>query len=299
MQHITACPVCKESNFSYFLSCKDYTVSHETFQLVKCTGCGFVMTSPRPDEKDLGKYYQSDAYISHSNKSRNLIDKVYKVSRMFTLKWKYDLVRKHSILSDKAASVLDFGCGTGAFLQECVKHKMKATGVEPSAMARTQALRNTSATIVPDIENMKDKFDVITLWHVLEHVSNLHDTVLKLKNQLKGSGTMFIAVPNLQSLDAQKYQAYWAGYDVPRHLWHFSKKTMEMILNHHGLNLTTVVPMRLDAYYVSLLSEKYKNGKNPVSNISNAIIQGWRSNNAAKTTQEYSSLIYIAKNEFE
>ncbi len=295
MQHVTECPVCQESNFSYFLSCKDHTVSHETFQLLKCTGCSFVITTPRPDEKELDKYYLSDAYISHSNKSLSLIDKVYKVSRMFTLKWKYNLIRKYSVLSETPASILDFGCGTGAFLQECEKHKMRATGVEPSAIARTQAIQNTSAQIVPDIQDVQDKFDVITLWHVLEHVGKLNDTVHKLKNQLKESGTMFIAVPNLQSLDARKYQAYWAGYDVPRHLWHFSKKTMELLLRRHDLKLTTVMPMRLDAYYVSLLSEKYKNGKNSVSHIGNAIIGGWKSNNAAKTNQEYSSLIYIAR----
>ncbi|HTF28840.1 MAG TPA: class I SAM-dependent methyltransferase [Flavitalea sp.] len=293
MSYLSACPVCQETAFSSFLSCRDHTVSHETFHLEKCAGCGFVMTNPRPDENALSRYYESDAYISHSNKSLNVVDQVYKLSRTFTLKWKYNLVQKLSVTTP--LSILDFGCGTGAFLAECRKHNMKISGVEPSATARTQAKEITGSEIASDLHEIKDDCDAITLWHVLEHVSALHETIEKLKDHLKENGTMFIAVPNLQSRDAKKYNEYWAGYDVPRHLWHFSRKTMEMVLAHHSLKLSNVVPMRLDAYYVSLLSEKYKNRKGGVANVTKAIIQGWKSNKAAITTQEYSSLIYIAR----
>lgn len=295
MKFVSACPVCQETNFSRFLSCKDYTVSHETFQLLKCTGCGFVITNPRPDEKDLSRYYLSDNYISHSNQSKNLIDQIYKVSRIFTLKWKYNLVRKFSVSPEANPAILDFGCGTGAFLQACEKHKMKTTGVEPSPVARTTAMKTTQAHIVPDLQDVSGQFDTITLWHVLEHIADLNETLLNLKNHLKENGTMFIAVPNLQSQDARKYQAYWAGYDVPRHLWHFSPEPMKRLLEKHELRLIKTIPMRLDSYYVSLLSEKYKNDKNKLSAIGNAIIQGWKSNHAAKSTQAFSSLIYIAR----
>lgn len=295
MQQVTECPVCQERNFSYFLSCKDYTVSHETFQLHQCTNCSFVLTTPRPEAKELEKYYLSPHYISHTNKSVHLIDLIYKMSRLLTLRWKYSLIKKYSVFSETNAQVLDFGCGTGAFIQECEKHKIKASGVEPSPIARREAIRNTNSQISADILDVQGPFDAITLWHVLEHVSQLQDTVSKLKNKLNENGTLFIAVPNLQSYDAKKYGDKWAGYDVPRHLWHFSNKTMQLLLSHHNLKLTKVIPMRLDAYYVSMLSEKYKNGKNFVSNFAHAIGQGWTSNNAAKTTKEYSSLIYIAR----
>jgi len=292
MKHLSVCPVCQATHFVDHLSCKDYTVSHETFTLQKCTGCGFVITNPRPDETPLPRYYQSDAYISHSNKTLNIVDKVYKVSRTFTLKWKYNLVQRHSLT--KPVSILDYGCGTGAFLRECKRHKMIISGVEPSPAARNHAKANTATEILSHIDEVKAVFDVLTLWHVLEHVSDLNETIAKLKNHLDKSGTMFIAVPNLQSFDAIRYKEHWAGYDVPRHLWHFSRKPMEILLSRHDLKLINVAPMRLDSYYVSLLSEKYKKGNSVVSMLK-AILQGWKSNNEANSTQEFSSLIYIAR----
>jgi 2-polyprenyl-3-methyl-5-hydroxy-6-metoxy-1,4-benzoquinol methylase len=289
----SVCPLCQERKLRSFLSCKDYTVSHETFHLEKCANCGFVLTNPQPEEKDLARYYQSDAYISHSNKSLSIIDQAYKVSRNFTLKWKYKLIQKHSLY--KPVSILDYGCGTGAFLQECKKHQVKIVGVEPSSVARSIARQTTSTEIYEDLTQVNQKVDAITQWHVLEHVTDLHGTLEALKTRLDENGTMFIAVPNHQSSDAKQYREHWAGYDVPRHLWHFSRETMKRLLTTHHLNLVNVVPMQLDAYYVSLLSEKYKTEKTGVSGLIKAVAEGWKSNHAAKKTAEFSSLIYIAR----
>jgi 2-polyprenyl-3-methyl-5-hydroxy-6-metoxy-1,4-benzoquinol methylase len=251
------------------------------------------MTNPRPNEKDLPRYYESEAYISHSDESTSLIDHMYRISRRFTLRWKYNLLHTHSLR--KPATILDLGCGTGAFLRECKKNNMQISGVEPSPVARETALRNTKARIWDNISAIQGDYDAITLWHVLEHVPALHQTLDKIKNHLSRNGTMFIAVPNLKSLDAKRYLENWAGYDVPRHLWHFSKETMKKTLERHNLNLVTTIPMYLDSYYVSLLSEKYKNGNNGAMNMARAILQGWLSNNEARKTSEYSSLIYIVR----
>lgn len=293
MEYLPECPVCQEQKFEPYLHSKDYTVSHETFHLQKCRRCGFVFTNPRPTDGELPKYYQSEAYISHSNKSRSLFDQVYKISRAFTLKWKYNLILKHC--ATRPSSILDYGCGTGAFLQKCKNHQLQISGVEPSPIARAQAIQKTSGKIVSSLHEVTGHFDAITLWHVLEHVSNLNETITSLKEHLHENGTMFIAVPNLRSKDAQTYKEYWAGFDVPRHLWHFSRNTMEMLLTRHHLTLANVVPMRLDAYYVSLLSEKYINGMHRVSGIAQAAWQGLSSNKSAKTNGEYSSLIYIVR----
>ncbi len=295
MVHVTECPLCQIKVLENFLSTADHTVSHETFQLIKCTGCGFVMTSPRPDDEHLGNYYLSEAYISHSNNSKSLLDLVYRLSRRFTLSWKYNLVRAYSEPETSKINLLDFGCGTGDFLKECKRKGLQISGVEPSEIARTQAVANTGATIASHIEAINNKFTSITLWHVLEHVSALNETLHQLKAALAENGTMFIAVPNLHSLEAKNYHANWAAYDVPRHLWHFTKNTMELLLARHKLKLTTILPMKLDAYYVSLLSEKYKRGNTNVSGIVKAIAQGWQSNRHARTTNEFSSLIYIAR----
>ena len=293
MLYLSTCPVCQGGHFEAFLSCEDYTVSHETFHLQQCRHCGFVLTNPRPDLQDLSKYYNSDAYISHSDKSSNLIDHAYKICRNFTMRWKHGLIRKHSLRPP--ASVLDYGCGTGAFLRECQKHKMRIAGVEPSRLARQQAEKNTYTTIFPDLPGIVAEFDVISLWHVLEHVPELNETIHGLKTRLRQNGTMFIAVPNLLSQDARRYRQFWAGYDVPRHLWHFSAQTMEKLITSQRLNLITTIPMRLDSYYVSLLSEKYKNRKSGLLNMARAVLQGYRSNRAARKTNEYSSLIYIVR----
>ena len=291
MNDLAQCPLCKQSKFSQYLSCKDHTVSSETFQLRQCVGCGFVVTSPRPDEAMLPGYYQSKKYISHTDSSSGLVDKVYQIARTFTVKWKYNIIRKHS--SVKPGSVLDFGCGTGSFLKYCQNKGLKTAGVEPSNIAREKAEQILGQPIVPELPQIREKFDAITLWHVLEHVYHLDVTLSTLKERLNENGTIFIAVPNLKSIDAHHYGEDWAAFDVQRHLWHFSKETMERLLNNHNLKLREVLPMRLDAFYVSLLSEKYKNGHKGVSNLSHAIRVGLKSNNMAKITGEYSSLIYI------
>lgn len=293
MRRLPTCPVCEQANFRAFQSCEDYTVSHETFDLQQCMSCGFVLTNPQPNEDELPRYYKSEAYISHSNKSQNLIDRAYKISRTFAIKWKHQVLKTNSLYPPKA--VLDYGCGTGSFLEYCKQNSMEVAGVEPSSTARAEAIKQTQVEIVADLHEVKNTFDAITLWHVLEHVSDLNKTLENLKGKLRENGTMFIAVPNLQSRDAKKYQEHWAAFDVPRHLWHFSKITMKKLLEKHQLQLRHIVPMRLDAYYVSLLSEKYKRGTSGVTSLGNAIIQGWKSNSAARQTGEYSSLIYIVR----
>lgn len=293
MDYLAACPLCQETRLSHYTSCKDYTVSHETFDLQQCAACGFVFTNPRPPDEQLPAYYQSDAYISHSNTSRQLLDKVYKIARSFTLKWKYELIIKYSL--EKPLSLLDYGCGTGAFLQQCRVKGLKIAGVEPAANARAQAQTLTETPISESLEEIKEMFSVITLWHVLEHVTNLHQTIERLASHLHQNGTMFIAVPNLTSADAQYYKTNWAAFDVPRHLWHFSKDTMRKLLAAHNLKVHHILPMQLDSYYVSLLSERYQNQKQGLGIFASALIQGWKSNNKAKTSGEYSSLIYIVR----
>lgn len=293
MNSLAQCPVCKGTDFTPFLACKDHTVSHETFQLVSCPRCGFVLTNPQPDTQELPRYYESDAYISHSDKADNLTAHLYKLSRTFALQWKYKVIRKHALVPPN--TILDFGCGTGSFLRVCRKHGMTTSGVEPSNTARNQARSGTNAVIEDHIDKLNGRFDTITLWHVLEHVTDLHATLSSLRHLLSENGTIFIAVPNLNSLDATIYGQFWAAYDVPRHLWHFTRSTMERILSDNHFTLHNILPMELDAFYVSLLSEKYKGNHSGISAMTTAFVNAWKSNRAARTTHEYSSLIYIAR----
>ena len=296
MINIEKCPICQGTDFSAHLTCTDHAVSHETFQINRCTNCELLITSPRPADKDLGRYYLSDSYTSHVTKARSLLDRTYLLARSFTLKWKLHLLEKHH--SKKKGLILDFGCGVGEFLREAAKKGWQITGVEPSAIARKNAEPTVSPRIVPSLQEIQPnaaKFDVITAWHVIEHVSDLNNTIQTLKQQLKHDGTIFIAVPNHNSWDARHYKSSWAAYDVPRHLWHFNIKSMTRLLNAHSLSVINVVPMRLDAFYVSLLSEKYKSGAIAIKGFAKSLINGLISNRSARKKTEYSSLIYIVK----
>lgn len=293
MIDVVECPICKNTDLQKFTLCEDYTVSHETFHVKQCAHCTLAITSPRPETEKLGEYYQSEEYISHSGKSSGGVGFVYKMARSISLKWKKD-----KILNLKTeGSILDFGCGTGEFLNTMQNAGWNITGIEPSAEARLKAEILNSTKIQGSIAELtSQKFDVITAWHVIEHVPDLIQTIQHLKGMLKKDGIIFIAVPNYQSPDAVLYQEHWAGFDVPRHLWHFSKKSMGSLLDSTELKLMDTIPMKLDAYYVSMLSEKYRN-KNIIdlSCLIKGFISGLKSNFLARKKINYSSLIYIAK----
>ena len=283
-----------ENKKKVILTCKDNTVSNESFDLILDENLDMLITFPQPKEGELSKYYKSEAYISHTDASKSLFDKVYQTVKNYTIKQKIKLINS---LNSENKTILDIGCGTGDFLKACKKDGWKIIGIEPDEGARNLTIKKTEISIHTNIEelveNTSNKFDVITMWHVLEHVPNLQEYINSLKNLLKPNGVLIIAVPNYKSYDAVYYGKFWAAYDVPRHLWHFSQKSINLLFKDIGLELVKTLPMKFDAYYVSLLSEKYKSGKsNPVK----AFYRGFLSNLKAKQNKEYSSLIYALKN---
>jgi 2-polyprenyl-3-methyl-5-hydroxy-6-metoxy-1,4-benzoquinol methylase len=211
--------------------------------------------------------------------------------RRFSIRWKYALLKPYL----DQGPLLDYGAGTGNFLREVKNHGYPVYGVEPSADAR-----NKVASDIPIVSRLNElpnqTFQVITLWHVLEHVYSLNDTIRQLKEKLTDRGTIFIAVPNRESYDAQHYQSLWAAYDVPRHLWHFTKSNMCRLLEKEGLTVKKVIPMKLDAFYVSLLSERYKNGGTlKLMGTLQAVWTGLKSNLKGKNNTNYSSLIFVVQ----
>ncbi len=294
MTELSQCPACGETTFSPYLTCTDYTVSHETFAIVKCVHCQFAFTNPYPEISKLGNYYKSSAYVSHSSQPTTLIDHIYVLARTQTLKWKTKLIKKH--ITAPSLALLDYGCGTGDFLTHSKSVGWKVTGVEPSTSAREIASAKSGQIIYPAIELLPNTtFDVITLWHVLEHVPNLNELIEALAQKLNQTGTIFIAVPNHNSWDARHYKTTWAAYDVPRHLWHFRRQDIQKIMQAHSLKVVATIPMKLDAYYVSLLSEKYRHSQLGPLTLLKSIINGLRSNISGDRTSEYSSHIYVIK----
>jgi SAM-dependent methyltransferase len=291
MTEVLECPICHNQNLVNHLECRDYTVSNETFALRKCSDCNLLITTRRPD--DLSPYYQSEDYISHSDRNDNTFSKIYSLARHITTFWKVRLVQKH--INNHQGKILDVGCGTGTFLKACKDDGLQISGVEPSDKARSIAARLTQANISSGIDDLQDHFDIITMWHVLEHVPNPQEQITKLINRLNPGGTILIAVPNHESYDARKYKSTWAGYDVPRHLWHFSQKSIGRLFENNGLVLKETIPMKLDAFYVSMLSEKYVNGSLGIPQFLNGMFVGFISNINSGKAKNYSSLIYIAR----
>jgi len=291
-EKLNECPVCSASNLKNHKVVKDHSVSKESFNVMLCENCDFQFTNPRPDEEQIVKYYQSEDYISHSDKANSPINFIYKLARKYALASKRNLI--NSIAKNKKGRILDYGCGTGYFLDTMKSNGWKTYGLEPNDKARE--LANQKAKVKASIEelNLKNKkFDIITLWHVLEHIHDINNTIKMLKTILKEKGKIVIAVPNIESYDSTIFQEEWAAYDVPRHLYHFSQDTMKTLMLKHGLKVKKVYPMKLDSYYISLLSNKYKYNK---SKFLSSFITGYKSNTYANNNQNnYSSLIYVIK----
>ena len=276
------------TNLTPLLNCKDNTVSGKYFEVMMHQEYEMLVTSPVP--KNLENYYKSETYISHTDSKKTFFDKIYQGVKNHTLKQKLILLNS---FKSGSKSVLDFGAGTGDFLKICKNNNWQVLGIEPSAEARENAVKKGIYLKENLLDITNQKFDVITLWHVLEHVENLKNTIKVLKSLLQPEGRIVVAVPNYKSYDAEFYKEYWAAYDVPRHLWHFSQKAIHKLFLEVEMIVEETLPMKFDSYYVSLLSEKNKTGK---SNPIKAFYRGFLSNRRAKSTTEYSSLIYVIKN---
>ncbi len=273
----------------YYLKVKDHSVTGESFELFRDENLDLLATFPKPLPEQLFRYYESDDYISHTDGNRSLFEKAYHFVKRTALK------RKVSLINDcqEKGVLLDIGAGTGDFLAAAENAGWRIVGAEPSPKARDAAAAK-GISLLESTAGLKDNsFDIITMWHVLEHVYDPEAQITELKRLLKPKGTILIAVPNFKSFDAKHYGEFWAAYDVPRHLWHFSKTAICNLFGHNQMELQGVLPMKFDAFYVSLLSEKYKTGN---MNYIKAVLTGLRSNASGLKTGEYSSHIYILGN---
>ena len=282
------------SNLEPYLKCKDYTVSGENYELMFNKDYEMLVTIPVPE--NLSSYYKSEDYISNTDSKKTVIDKIYQTVKNITLKRKLRLINEcllhQNSISRPEKNILDIGAGTGDFLKVCKVNLWNVFGIEPDMEARNIAAKK-GVLLHKDVSHFTDKkFEIITLWHVLEHVENLEEYISTLEKLLSKNGTLIIAVPNYKSYDAKYYSKFWAAFDVPRHLWHFSETSISKLFAPVNLTVEKTLPMRFDAYYISLLSEKYKYGSmKPIS----ALFRGFVSNIKAIKSKQYSSLIYVLK----
>lgn len=298
MEHplIENCPSCGNHKQKPFLDLSDWFLSQEPFSLTKCENCTLVYTTSVP--KNIGDYYKSDEYISHSEK-KTLLSSVYKIVQRTTLKSKRRLIQQYST----GNSLLDYGAGKGDFASYMIKSGFEVSGFEPDSEARDLASKKNQINLIDSVDRIPDhSIDTITMWHVLEHIPNPNDIIQQLLRKLKKGGTLIIAVPNYNSFDGSHYGKYWAAYDVPRHVTHFVVESMRFLLKQHGLKIIQTKPMWFDSTYVSLLSEKYKaldSGHYPnILNQLKAVITGMMSNLVTVVNNNRcSSIIYVIQPE--
>lgn len=295
--HHTNCPICGNDNLSTFFQGKDFFSSQEDFKIVVCSECGFRLTQDFPDEKEIGDYYHSEDYISHSDTQKGVVNSFYHQARRFMLKMKADEIEKRLPFK---GDLLDIGCGTGYFSGYMSHRNWHVTAIEKDDATREFAQKKWGLKVLPS-DTLKDlesnSFDAITLWHVLEHIQSLNETMEQIYRILKDDGIAFIALPNCSSYDAQHYQMFWAAYDLPRHLWHFNPMSFKRLAEKHDFFVERPIRMPLDVFYISMLSEKYKDpfGTN-VENFLKGMLQG--SIGCVKSiinSTETSSLIYILR----
>jgi 2-polyprenyl-3-methyl-5-hydroxy-6-metoxy-1,4-benzoquinol methylase len=287
MLEITQCQHCNCDDLKIHLELIDYSITKEPFKILKCTCCGLLQTSPQPQNNELSKYYQSEDYISHSDTKKDIVSSIYHLVRNYTLfqkrKWVFQYLKK--------GKLLDYGCGTGYFMQVFQKSKIETDGLEIDPNARSLAQNKNNKTIFENIHQIPNNtYQCITMWHVLEHVDHLNETFAEIRNKLSNKGLLIIAVPNPESQDAKWYKNYWAAYDVPRHFYHFTSEMIHQLARKNNYKVIDEKAMYFDAIYISMLSEKYKNGS-----VIKGIFNGILSNIKGFVSKNTSSKVYILK----
>ena len=284
--------MCGGTQLERALTCVDHYATGEMFHLCRCAECGFLFTQDFPAEAEIGRYYETPDYISHSDTKKGLVNRAYHYVRRYMLRRKARLIMNEA--HRKEGRLLDIGTGTGYFPATMKTLGWQVQALEKNATARDFARTHFGMEVKHETalaDYAPESFDVITLWHVMEHLEHLNETWERLRSLLTDKGVLVIAVPNPSSYDARKYGAYWAAYDVPRHLWHFTPDTMQRFGAKHGFILSARYPMPFDAFYVSMLTERYMH--RPASFFRGLLVGtlAWFSSLVKK--ERSSSMIYV------
>ena len=278
----------KKNKSKLLYKVRDHLVSQESFDIYWDEKEQFGWTDFK-NTSDLSAYYQAEEYYSHQEQPKTFIQKIYSFTRGLMFHYKHNIT---SPFLFKGASILDIGSGTGDFLSFMNSKGYEVTGVENNPKAILISQKN-DIKIHENISKLSDNsFDLITLWHVLEHLPDPEETFKNTFNLLNKSGHLIVAVPNIYSLDKDYYCENWAGFDVPRHLWHFSTPFLINFASKYNFELIRTKPLLLDALYISFLSEKQKGSR---FSFLRGMVKGVYFNLRALRSKRYSSLVFVFK----
>lgn len=292
METLRACPACGATVLKPMMACVDYSVSKELFTIQVCESCTLRFTNPRPSLAEIGRYYETEEYISHTDAAApGLINRMYRRVRSYTLRRKRALIE--SFLPK--GSMLDIGCGTGDFAGAMQKAGWQVVAVEPDVDAAALARGKNNIEVYDEawLRETETQFDFISMWHVLEHVHGLEERFKQLGKLVRAGGFLVIAVPNPESVDAAHYGTAWAAWDVPRHLYHFPPQMLRERVEKEGFKAVKTKIMPFDPFYISLLTERHTQGKDRL------LLGFWKGFRfwfkSLFTTDQGSSQIYIFK----
>ncbi|MDX2129976.1 MAG: class I SAM-dependent methyltransferase [Chloroherpetonaceae bacterium] len=315
----TPCPISGSLNNTPLFQVSDrFNISDgRTWQIVRNEDSGLVYLNPRPNLESIGKYYEVAEYdpFLTIKEDKSLQEKFYEwVRSKISLNWKASMVFKRSPLFDASKeshfSFLDIGCATGDFaatfrkVAKSKKLSLETFGIDVSHRA-VQYARNQYEieAYVGELAtlNFTTPQDLITMWHSLEHIHHINQTLDKIKSILKKNGVLAVAMPNQASYDATLYQTHWVAYDAPRHLYHFSPKTFSKLLSRHRLGIIDMHGIPLDSFYNALLSEQLRakeEGMNAgVGGLIKSVMRGFRAAVEGVTPESASSVVYYIKHQ--
>ena len=257
---------------------KDYIKSGDLFQLYKDNNSGIVWTFLDKNHNH-EYYYSSEKYIPHKEK-KGFFGFLYLFVQKIMFRYKLKNLKNHI---NKNKIVLDYGSGDGRFAEYLNQLQIKTMTYDPLVKKLDESEPNSYQT-------PENQIDTIMMWHVIEHIPDLDSSIKAIYNSIKNKGSLVVAVPNIDSYDSKHYKECWAGFDVPRHLYHFNHESLINFIEKQGFIYNYRKPLIFDSFYVSILSEKNRN--NPFGTL-NGLIIGLISNLFALFSTNYSSSFYV------
>jgi len=246
------CIICNSTINSPYIEVLD-RFSCKSFQIVKCE-CGFKFLSPRPKFSGITYYYENDDYDPHRLENKSIFHTVYGWVQKIALRWKF----KHISKFIRSGNLLDIGGGGGRFCSYFKSKGWRVSLQDNSSKARFLAQEADIETYTLLSEIQSQQFDLITMWHSLEHIHAIDALFQNVNRLTSDDGFLVVAVPNINAPERKFLGKDWAPWDAPRHLYHFNYAQLSKLLRKYGWKIEFSMPMIQDTPYNILLSLNIK-----------------------------------------